>query len=68
MNPTANESLHFHMENSNNPQKIDILMKRKLSGFAKDTKWKISSENVWRHLILRMCLCEFHFQTLIFDI
>lgn len=38
-NPSANESLHFHMKNSNNPQKLDILMKKKLlSGFAEDTK------------------------------
>lgn len=28
-NPSANESLHFHMKNSNNPQKLDILMKKK---------------------------------------
>ncbi len=28
-NPSANESLHFHMKHSNNPQKLDILMKKK---------------------------------------
>ncbi len=50
MNPTANESLYFHMENSNNPQKIDILMKKNCQDFLKT-------------FILCMFLCEFHFQT-----
>ncbi len=42
MNPTANESLHFHMENSNNPQKIDILVKKNCQDLLKTQNEKLA--------------------------
>ncbi len=56
MNPTANESLHFHMENSNNPQKIDILMKKNCQDLLKTQSEKLAMKK-YGDVYFYACVC-----------